>query len=120
MQNSAIKNSIVIIGGILLLAVGYATFFKKDAPVMSPSPALVSENAPNGNSLQEQSGREILTLLLNLKSLKLDTSIFSDAAFQSLTDFGQSIPERPRGRDNPFAPIGMRDIPVNPSSKAAR
>lgn len=106
MKNSFLKNSIVVIGAALLIWVGYSTFFNKSAPA-SPNTTLVNGNILSGDSPQAQSGREILTLLLNLKSLKLDTSIFSDPSFQSLADFGQSIPERPRGRDNPFAPIGI-------------
>ncbi|MBI2046296.1 MAG: hypothetical protein HYT28_02660 [Parcubacteria group bacterium] len=108
MKHSWIKNSIVIVGIVLLLAVGYNTFLKPNASV-SPNQVLVSET-PNGESPQAQSGREILTLLLNLKSLKLDTAIFSNRAFQNLADFGQSIPERPRGRDNPFAPIETANV----------
>lgn len=109
MQHSYIKNSIVIIGVAFLLWVGYVTFLKKEASV-NPNTTLVSENILDGESPQAQSGREILTLLLNLKSLKLDASIFNDPVFKSLVDFGQSIPERPHGRNNPFAPIGTGDV----------
>ena len=104
MKSQLFKNSIIILGAALLIWVGYSTFFKKDSTV-SPGVALVSETALNDDSPEMQSGREILAILLNLKSLKLDASIFNDPVFQSLADFGQSIPERPRGRDNPFAPI---------------
>ncbi|MBI5004619.1 MAG: hypothetical protein HZC04_00320 [Candidatus Lloydbacteria bacterium] len=116
MKSSLLKNSIIIIGIGLLLWVGYATFLKKDSAV-APGTALVSEAALNGDSPEAQSGREILAILLNLKSLKLDASIFNNSVFQSLTDFGQSIPERPRGRDNPFAPIGAASAPTSVSAK---
>src|SRR3989344_9052446 len=109
MQHSFLKNSAVIIGAVILIWVGYVTFFKKDTPANSNT-ALISEPMLNGDSPQAKSGREILTLLLNLKSLKLDSSIFSDPAFQSLADFGQSIPVRPQGRVNPFAPIGAGNV----------
>ena len=108
----------MIIGALLLIWVGYSTFFKTDTPVNSNT-VLVSENAID-DSLQAQSGREILAILLSLKSLNLDTSIFNETAFQSLIDFGQSIPERPRGRDNPFAPIGTNNISAGVSSSIAR
>ena len=55
-----------------------------------------------------ESGKEILQLLLNLKSLQLNASIFSNPAFRSLKDFGQDIPPQPRGRENPFAPLPLR------------
>lgn len=117
MKSSLLKNSIIIIGIGLLLWVGYVTFLKKDS-VAAPGAALVSEAALNGDSPEAQSGREILAILLNLKSLKLDASIFNSPVFQSLADFGQSIPERPRGRDNPFAPIGAASVsaPISPKT----
>ena len=109
MQYSFLKNSIVITGVALLLWAGYVTFLKKDTSV-NQNAALVSENVLDGDSPQAQSGREILALLLNLKSLKLDASIFNDPVFISLVDFGQNIPERSHGRTNPFAPIGAGNI----------
>lgn len=96
-----------------MIAVGYATFFKKDATV-SPNQVLVSGPSLGSDSEQAQSGREILTLLLNLKSLTLDTSIFRERTFQTLVDFGQSIPDRPQGRDNPFLPIDEDNPQANP------
>lgn len=116
MQNSYVKNSIVIIGAVILIWAGYVTFFKKDATANSNT-SLITEAALAGDSPQAQSGREILTLLLNLKSLKLDASIFSDPSFQSLADFGQSIPVRPHGRGNPFAPIGTANTKTSVSTK---
>ncbi|MBI5005124.1 MAG: hypothetical protein HZC03_00765 [Candidatus Lloydbacteria bacterium] len=109
MQHSFLKNSIVIIGAALLIWVGYVTFFQKNTSPNSNT-GLASENVLTGDSPQAQSGREILALLLNLKSLKLDASIFSDPSFQSLADFGQNIPARPHGRGNPFAPIGTGNV----------
>ena len=49
--------------------------------------------------------RELLLTLSDLRSLTLDNSIFSDAAFMSLVDFRVDIPLQPVGRDNPFAPL---------------
>ena len=52
-----------------------------------------------------QVGSDLVVALQRLKSVTLDASIFSDAAFQSLTDFGVTIPPQQLGRPNPFAPI---------------
>ena len=51
-------------------------------------------------------GKEFLTLLKTLESIKLDTSLLQDAAFQNLKE-GAVLPEPPsaRGRLNPFLPI---------------
>ncbi|MDP3784950.1 MAG: hypothetical protein Q8R12_02635 [bacterium] len=51
-------------------------------------------------------GKEFLTLLKTLESIKLDTSLLQEATFQNLKE-GPSLPETPsaRGRLNPFLPI---------------
>ena len=48
---------------------------------------------------------DLLVTLGNLTAIRLDESIFSDATFQSLTDFGVTIPPQATGRRNPFAPL---------------
>jgi len=70
-------------------------------------PLIASENISASNGVQD---REILGLLLNLKSIKLDIVLFSDRLFQSLEDFGVDLPDEPRQRNNPFAPIGSDEI----------
>ncbi len=55
--------------------------------------------------------RELLLTLSDLRSITLDNSIFSDAAFTSLVDFRVDIPLQPVGRQNPFerlSPQGTR------------
>jgi hypothetical protein len=52
-------------------------------------------------------GQDFLTLLLNVKNIKLDDSIFSNPAFVSLHDSTiLLVPDGNEGRPNPFAPIG--------------
>lgn len=51
--------------------------------------------------------QEILATLGNLRTIKLDNSIFSDPLFISLSDFGVNIPPAAAGRRNPFAPVGQ-------------
>ncbi|MCX6716810.1 MAG: hypothetical protein NTV72_02725 [Candidatus Taylorbacteria bacterium] len=50
-------------------------------------------------------GAQTMMLLGQVKSLKLDDSIFKDSSFQSLQDYSRIIPDQPVGRPNPFAPI---------------
>lgn len=66
-------------------------------------------------SLNEQTygsvaGQEILKLLNELQSIKFDTSLFSNNAFNDLIDFGQKINPEVVGRSNPFSPIGVDGI----------
>ncbi|MBI1975445.1 MAG: hypothetical protein HYS59_00395 [Candidatus Vogelbacteria bacterium] len=50
-------------------------------------------------------GREFLQVLLNLRSIKLDTTLFGDPIFTQLAEFGTPLTPEPRGRTNPFAPL---------------
>ena len=91
--------NIFIIGGLLIGAfVVYSIFFTggNDA-------ALTAQDVDPSQSAVEQ---ELISLLLELRSITLDTTIFSDTRFQSLEDFSQDIVAEPVGRTNPFAPLG--------------
>lgn len=52
--------------------------------------------------------QSLLTTLSNLRTMRLDTTIFEDPLFRSLSDFGVTIPPEPVGRRNPFAPTGVQ------------
>lgn len=98
----------VIIGAVLVLA--YIFFIKK-----TPNQAsLVSvQNTPIANVTNSTNQNSVVTgdflsLLLSVKSIKLDDSIFSDEAFKSLSDSSITdlTPDSTEGRPNPFAPFG--------------
>ncbi|MEN9524457.1 MAG: hypothetical protein RL536_526 [Candidatus Parcubacteria bacterium] len=57
----------------------------------------------NANSAQV--GMRVLNLLQQIRSLKIDTSLFKDQAYTTLLDYTVTIPEIPVGRPNPFAPL---------------
>ena len=58
-------------------------------------------------------GKEFLTTLLELRSLDLDESIFSDESFTALEDFSQEVEPQPAGRPNPFREIGSDPVILN-------
>ncbi|MEX0917168.1 MAG: hypothetical protein WDZ90_01450 [Candidatus Paceibacterota bacterium] len=66
---------------------------------------------------QTEVGQELLRLLLQIRSLELDDSIFSRPAFNQLQDFSQELVAEPVGRTNPFAPLGVD--PVTPEEPEA-
>ena len=73
----------------------------------SVSPASAT-NIPDANSLI---AKDFLNLLLNVKNIKLDDSIFADNAFNSLRDSSIVLtPDGNEGRPNPFAPLGSENI----------
>lgn len=63
-------------------------------------------STPTANQAQTSTNNELLLLLVNLKTITLESSIFGDSAFQGLVDFGQGLVPEPAGRKNPFAPVG--------------
>lgn len=105
-----LKNILIFVGIFILLVVGYAVFFGGK----SATPALVTTGGTTGASSatavggQNGVGAQFLTTLLNLRNIKLDDSIFTDASFVSLQDFELTlIPETNPGRMNPFSPLGV-------------
>ncbi len=110
----------IIIGVILLvLAIaGYSVFFKKSAS--TPTAALQTTTTgvtdSSGNAGADATvGRDFLTTLLNINTIRLDDSLFADAGFAALQDFSRPLPEDPNpGRPNPFAPVGSDGGVVSP------
>ena len=91
------RTTLVVIALIIAAFLIYSFFFAgKEEAVLSQSGG--TENAAVEN--------ELIALLLELKALKLDDSIFSSLTFQSLQDFSQALVAEPVGRPNPFAPLG--------------
>ena len=100
------KKIIYIAVLILVGLVAYNYFFKPEINV-DPVTSDVASSAG-----EPAAGKEILTLLGDLHLLVLDNSIFSSSAFKSLEDFSLPVKDEPKGRSNPFAPIGVNVAPV--------
>lgn len=92
-NKAAIALGVLLIAGIFV----YTTFFLSSAPVAT----LTSSDSDSTLS------QNLLVTLQSLHTIKLDNSIFSEPAYQSLTDFGVVIPQQTPGRRNPFAPLGF-------------
>jgi len=92
------------------LILAYVFFFggdkaEEDALVSTSPDASTTESGASGAGLVI--AQDFLSLLLNVKSIRLDDSIFADPAFLSLRDSSiMLIPDGTEGRPNPFAPIG--------------
>ena len=110
-----IKN-ILIFGGLgIAMILIYVFFIKKstvDTPLTSSTP-ISTEGSPDLNSGVGNPSltQDFLSLLLSVKSIKLDDTIFSDSAFLSLQDSSITlVPDGTEGRKNPFAPIGVDNV----------
>jgi hypothetical protein len=91
----------VVIIAIAFFAYSYF-FADKGQPILS-------EQAPAAETPVDQ---DLIALLLQLRSIRLDTAIFNDPAFRSLQDFSQALVPEAIGRTNPFAPLGARLAPA--------
>ncbi len=90
------RTALSFIAVVAVLFLGYQYFFAQ------PNTDVVSvETNPDVSSDQD-----LVALLFELKSIRLDNTIFQDPLFQSLHDFGQGLVQEPVGRQNPFAPFG--------------
>lgn len=69
----------------------------------SSSNATLSVATPDGGGATV--GGDLLVILANLKTLKLDDSIFNDPLFKNLKNFKIDLSPEPIGRANPFAPL---------------
>lgn len=100
-----------------LIGTAYLSF---DYDNMSNLPAGVaygsdlSSTSGDGNplSLNDKVNADIsfLNTLDSLKQIKIDTSIFEDTLFGRLIDNSVPIDPIPAGRDNPFAPIEIKEV----------
>lgn len=84
---------------------------------VSSSPAAPYLSVAPAASADAVVGQDLLAALALLKTIRLDTSIFTDPIFKSLSDWGKAIPPQPVGRRNPFAPFGAK--PSSPAVKPA-
>ena len=91
------KNILIILLVVVAAFVVYSVFFTG-----GDTRTLVAEDIDPAQTAVEQ---ELIALLLELRSINLDLSIFDDSKFQSLTDFSQELVPEPVGRENPFAPL---------------
>ena len=116
-----IRNIIIFvtIGAALVLV--YIFFVK---PSLNNNDTLVSVVPTNTNTTSDNTvgdvskivNQDYLSLLLSVKNIKLDDSIFSDKAFISLDGSNSVVlvPDGTEGRPNPFAPIGSdAALPAN-------
>lgn len=119
-----IKNIIIFTIIAVLLILVYI-FFIKPSPaqqnlVSSSTSAVTNTATPTDTSATDQNSliaKNLLSILLSVKSIKLNDAIFSDTAFINLHDSSILLtPSGDEGRANPFAPVGSDAVttPVAP------
>ena len=111
-MSSQIKNIILFLGAGAILVLIYIFFIRQP----SDTPTLVSSSEATPSTTATSSNPSVagdfLTLLLNVKNIKLDDAILSDTAFNSLRDSSITLSQDgTEGRPNPFAPFGAAATP---------
>lgn len=89
-----------IAGIIIFAAMAYFMF----APAAPQSDSLLQaeqQSDPESNARAQR----VLSLLNQIESLRIDTTVFDGEAYQSLIDYTVPVPELVVGRPNPFAPL---------------
>ena len=90
-----LKDNIKMFAILFVVILGFIIYAMSDH---APSPSTI-ERQSAGMSKTEQ---EILQLLADVQSIKLNSTIFQDPAFASLRDMSRSIIEEEIGHPNPF------------------
>lgn len=105
---SKFKNIIIFASIAAILITLYFFFFRGDSaetPLISVQTSSSTGTGSPANSLVPE---DFLAVLLNVKGIKLDDSIFNSPVFLSLSDSSISlVQDGNEGRANPFAPLGF-------------
>ena len=97
MQKKPSTKSIIIIIAIVVIAIiGY--FYFSGSPKSDST--LTTEDAPPSELTNKTT--QIITLLNQTSSLKIDTALFKSAVYMSLVDHTVPVVEQPVGKTNPF------------------
>lgn len=100
-KTSSLKSIIII---VVIVAVALLAYFYFMGSGSSQSSSLLS--SPSDTSGQGALvGGQVLTLLNQIQSLRIDATLFTDPGYQTLRDYSVDIPAVNVGRPNPFSPI---------------
>lgn len=76
------------------------------SPVAAVPTADTATSASTAKVVPDLKGKAV-DMLSRLSALKLDRALFDSELFKTLQDFGIEVVQEPKGRTNPFAPIGQ-------------
>jgi hypothetical protein len=91
----------IIIGIVLIVLLAGGWYFYKSGSSPASTSSLISSSDGSGSV-----GTDVLSVLNSVSSIRIDTSLFTSPAYQSLVDYSIQVPPQAIGRPNPFAPTG--------------
>jgi len=103
-KSSSSNKTTLIIGIIIVVVLGGGWYFYSKGSSSSSTSQLIS-STPSGT--EAGVGADVLSILNSVSSIRIDTSLFSSPAYQSLVDYSITVPSQAVGRPNPFAPVGQ-------------
>ncbi len=111
-----IRNLIIFLAIGMALSSVYYFFMRTPEPASNLVTKSVANNVPAdtanvSTAAQNELAKELLSRLLNVKEIKLNTEIFSEQSFNSLVDSSIEIKlDTIPGRPNPFAQFGADSV----------
>jgi hypothetical protein len=102
------KIFVLIVGSAIAAAVAWYVLLRDPVPTQ-----LLNTQDLTTSS---EADKDVVETLLQLRSITLSGTIFSDPAFLSLKDNGTQIIPEPTGRPNPFLPLPGSTQPAAPTS----
>lgn len=109
-MNPLLKKILIALGVLVVVFAVYRIFF-----TTQPDVPLSSETV---SGLPAEDG-DLLSLLLQLKSITLSDELLTDSTFVTLQDFTVKLIPEPVGRRNPFAVIGAIESKPTASTTTA-
>ena len=113
MQNTTSKKPWIIT--ICVIVVAILVYFYFTGGPSTSSNLLQGTAGSNADAV----GAQVLTLLGQIKSLHIDSSLFKDPGYVMLRDNTVPIPSENVGRINPFAPLPGEKITAPPNTAPA-
>lgn len=121
-------NKFLIVSFVAFTIFGVYSYFTKDLKSVSASDtgggltsSLDTTNtpspAPDTNNSNASEDTAFVTKLNSLKSIKIDTSLFSDKSFMLLVDNDVLLDQAPYGRVNPFSPLSNYNVVSTPATQ---
>ncbi len=98
---------VLIATGLIFIYTLYSPSEKTQGNLSVAPGGIVGGSAQKTSSSSDESSQT----LVNLKSIKIDTSFFKGKTFQDLIDFSVQLKPQEVGRSNPFAPLETEALP---------
>ena len=105
MSGKTFMNILIVLIFVLLIGGGY--YYLTNNQPTAPTDTLSNDQVIDG----EGPAADVLRLLQQVQAVTLDGKIFQNPAFsQFLVNYTTELPDKPRGRSNPFANFGVGNL----------